>query len=314
MVTDDLEFFPSSTIKSIKALSSMGVKTMADLESYEINVTKDQALALVQAALASSTALNDVFGSVIGSVSGAGGDVPTEAADTVLHLFALPSLSPISPAGLLPSRCHSSLPITRHRSPLPIPHSPCPAAPSHASPGLYESHSPPLPGPSHTTTPTPFTSSAASPDESQQSPFSCSAPRACPHIACSLRCSHSTPHSHGPSHCATTSDEIPIFNTSPPAPIPHSFPQIPVPPSPPARMLIPLCATPPRPTLLIRVALASSPPARLHPPLVRTSLLYPLPRVFSFRAPFSQSLQGARRILKATAEADRQGVCPRLYR
>ncbi|CAI5482020.1 unnamed protein product [Closterium sp. Yama58-4] len=78
MVTDDLEFFPSSTIKSIKALSSMGVKSMSDLESYEINVTKDQALALVQAELASSTALNDVFGSVVGSVSGAGGDVPTE--------------------------------------------------------------------------------------------------------------------------------------------------------------------------------------------------------------------------------------------
>ncbi|CAI5457531.1 unnamed protein product [Closterium sp. Yama58-4] len=79
MVTDDLEFFPSSTIKSIKALSSMGVKSMSDLESYEINVTKDQALALVQAALASSTALNDVFGSVVGSVSGAGGDVSTES-------------------------------------------------------------------------------------------------------------------------------------------------------------------------------------------------------------------------------------------
>ncbi|CAI5457533.1 unnamed protein product [Closterium sp. Yama58-4] len=74
MVKDDLEFFPISIIKSITGLSSMGVKSFADMESKEIVVTNDQALALVQAALASTTALNDVFGSVAGRKSG---DVPS---------------------------------------------------------------------------------------------------------------------------------------------------------------------------------------------------------------------------------------------
>ncbi|GJP36401.1 hypothetical protein CLOM_g20912 [Closterium sp. NIES-68] len=65
MVTDNLEFFPSSTIKSISLLNTLGVKSMADLESYETTVTKDHALALVQAALTSTSALNDVFGSLV---------------------------------------------------------------------------------------------------------------------------------------------------------------------------------------------------------------------------------------------------------
>ncbi|CAI5458975.1 unnamed protein product [Closterium sp. Yama58-4] len=65
MVTDDLEFFPSSTIKSIHLLNKLGVKSMSDLESFETTVTRDHALALVQAALTSTSALNDVFGKVI---------------------------------------------------------------------------------------------------------------------------------------------------------------------------------------------------------------------------------------------------------
>ncbi|CAI5952725.1 unnamed protein product [Closterium sp. NIES-64] len=65
MVTDDLEFFPSSTIKSIHLLNSLGVKSMSDLESFETTVTRDHALALVQAALTSTSALNDVFGKVL---------------------------------------------------------------------------------------------------------------------------------------------------------------------------------------------------------------------------------------------------------
>ncbi|CAI5952727.1 unnamed protein product [Closterium sp. NIES-64] len=65
MVTDNLEFYPSSTIKSISLLNTLGVKSMADLESCETTVTQDHALALVQAALTSTTALNDVFGSLL---------------------------------------------------------------------------------------------------------------------------------------------------------------------------------------------------------------------------------------------------------
>ncbi|CAI7797473.1 unnamed protein product [Closterium sp. NIES-54] len=65
MVTDNLEFYPSSTIKSISLLNTLGVKSMADLESCETTVSQDHALALVQAALTSSTALNDVFGSLL---------------------------------------------------------------------------------------------------------------------------------------------------------------------------------------------------------------------------------------------------------
>ncbi|CAI5481994.1 unnamed protein product [Closterium sp. Yama58-4] len=65
MVTDNLEFYPSSTIKSISLLNTLGVKSMADLESCETTVTKDHALALVQAAMTSTTALNDVFGSLL---------------------------------------------------------------------------------------------------------------------------------------------------------------------------------------------------------------------------------------------------------
>ncbi|EFJ26122.1 hypothetical protein SELMODRAFT_413214 [Selaginella moellendorffii] len=58
MITDELEVYPTSTIKSIVLLNKLKVKAMADLESIE-------ALSLLKASLVSKTVLNDVFKSYV---------------------------------------------------------------------------------------------------------------------------------------------------------------------------------------------------------------------------------------------------------
>lgn len=63
MITDELEISPASTITSINLLNKLSVKDVADLEERTARVGPTEALDLLGAALVSTTALNDVFGS-----------------------------------------------------------------------------------------------------------------------------------------------------------------------------------------------------------------------------------------------------------
>lgn len=63
MITDELEISPASTITSINLLNKLSVKDIADLEERTARVGPTEALDLLGAALVSTTALNDVFGS-----------------------------------------------------------------------------------------------------------------------------------------------------------------------------------------------------------------------------------------------------------
>ncbi|EFJ10900.1 hypothetical protein SELMODRAFT_426809 [Selaginella moellendorffii] len=65
MITDELEVYPTSTIKSIVLLNKLKVKAMADLESIEVSVGAQEALSLLKASLVSKTVLNDVFKSYV---------------------------------------------------------------------------------------------------------------------------------------------------------------------------------------------------------------------------------------------------------
>ncbi|KAH8973776.1 hypothetical protein BDL97_01G064800 [Sphagnum fallax] len=61
MITDDMEIYPTSTIKSIVLLNKLKVENMSDLDSLEITVGVTQAFQLLRASLTTSSALNDVF-------------------------------------------------------------------------------------------------------------------------------------------------------------------------------------------------------------------------------------------------------------
>ncbi|CAM6045410.1 unnamed protein product [Sphagnum compactum] len=61
MITDDMEIYPTSTIKSIVLLNKLKVENMSDLDSLEIAVGVTQALQLLRASLTTSSALNEVF-------------------------------------------------------------------------------------------------------------------------------------------------------------------------------------------------------------------------------------------------------------
>lgn len=63
IITDELEISPASTITSINLLNKLSVKDIADLEERTARVGPTEALDLLGAALVSTTALNDVFGS-----------------------------------------------------------------------------------------------------------------------------------------------------------------------------------------------------------------------------------------------------------
>ncbi|CAK9191360.1 unnamed protein product [Sphagnum troendelagicum] len=61
MITDDLEIYPTSAIKSIVLLNKLKVENMSDLDNIEIAVSSTQALQLLQASLRTRSALNEVF-------------------------------------------------------------------------------------------------------------------------------------------------------------------------------------------------------------------------------------------------------------
>ncbi|EFJ06084.1 hypothetical protein SELMODRAFT_431033 [Selaginella moellendorffii] len=61
MITDGLEVFPTSTVKSIMLLVKNKVENMGDLGSIEIMVTRDWMVKILRRSLVSKTVLNDVF-------------------------------------------------------------------------------------------------------------------------------------------------------------------------------------------------------------------------------------------------------------
>ncbi|XP_024520848.1 FK506-binding protein 3-like isoform X2 [Selaginella moellendorffii] len=60
-ITDELEIFPTSTIKSIALLNQLQVKNMADLKSMEVSVDTTDVLRLLRASLTRKSVLNYVF-------------------------------------------------------------------------------------------------------------------------------------------------------------------------------------------------------------------------------------------------------------
>ncbi|CAM6059518.1 unnamed protein product [Sphagnum tenellum] len=61
MITDDMEIYPTSAIKSIVLLNKLKVENMSDLDNIEIAVCSTQVLQLLQASLVTRSALNEVF-------------------------------------------------------------------------------------------------------------------------------------------------------------------------------------------------------------------------------------------------------------
>ncbi|XP_024403708.1 uncharacterized protein [Physcomitrium patens] len=61
MVTDNLEVMPSTTVRCIQVLNKLKVATLADLESTDVSIGIIEILQLLQAALSSSTCLDDIF-------------------------------------------------------------------------------------------------------------------------------------------------------------------------------------------------------------------------------------------------------------
>lgn len=62
IVTDDLEMFLASTIKTVGLLNRVRVGKIEDLESLDVEVDAQKALEIMRSAYASKTVLNDVFG------------------------------------------------------------------------------------------------------------------------------------------------------------------------------------------------------------------------------------------------------------
>lgn len=65
IITDELEISPASTITSINLLNKLKVQNLSDLVERNANVGPDEALRLLWACLASTTPLDDVFGSTV---------------------------------------------------------------------------------------------------------------------------------------------------------------------------------------------------------------------------------------------------------
>lgn len=67
IVTDDLEMFPASTIKTFSLLNRLNLCKLEDLESLDVEVDAEKALEILRSAYASKTVLNDVFGKIFRS-------------------------------------------------------------------------------------------------------------------------------------------------------------------------------------------------------------------------------------------------------
>lgn len=62
IITDCLDIFPSTTMRSISILNDLGIEKLSSLASMDVALDKEKVIRLLVAANTSKTALNDVFG------------------------------------------------------------------------------------------------------------------------------------------------------------------------------------------------------------------------------------------------------------
>ncbi|CAI7797438.1 unnamed protein product [Closterium sp. NIES-53] len=290
MVTDGLEFYPSSTIKSINLLNTQGVKSMADLESCETTVTKDHALALVQAALTSSTSLNDVFGSLIVNRKKVGTSprsppgpaapappVPPKAKAPVPPAPAVPPAPPVPAAPIAP-------PAPPALAVPPAPAAPAPPAPvvppappvAPLAPAVPPAPAAPAP-PARAVPPVPPLPVAPVAPPTRTAPSALAAP-APPVRPLPRPAAPAPPVSPALAPLAPPAPPAPalppgLVNPAPPAPVAPLGIVAPAPPAPAALLVPPAPAAPPAPAVppvppapAVPPRLAAPAPARPYPP------------------------------------------------